>query len=119
MYIYMYVSIYVYMYICTPTHPQAQSLFSHSHTLKTRICAYVYSAHRIPVFATGYGQNIGPSLSGHCKYVEVCCSVLQYVTVKEVDSPIVRGPSLSGNCKCVEVCCSELQCVALCCSVLQ
>jgi len=39
--------------------------------------------------------------------VALCCSMVQYVTVK------------SSVLQCGAVCCSVLQCVAVCCSVLQ
>ena len=65
-------------------------------------------------------------VAGNCvcvivlKCVAMCCSVLQRAAVFCVAVPRSSGKSLRHTVmQCVAVCCSVLQCVAVCCSVLQ
>ena len=67
---------------------------------------YILSAFNLPseeqlLAALGYGHITADA------FIQVCCSVLQYVAV------------CCSMLQCVAVCCSVLQCVAMWCSVVQ
>ena len=63
-----------------------------------------------------------PTARPPCRYVALCCVVLQCVEVPEHSAESYCAGALQLCCsvlQCVAVCCSVLQCVAVCCGVLQ
>ena len=72
------------------------------------------------------GVVVEACVFGECKFtrefpgVEVCCSVLQYVAVWAHGVAVeARVYGECGVCTWIVRCCSVIQCVAVCCSVLQ